>query len=176
MTEQSYTPHVSTAVAAPGNVQVATVGDRVLARVIDALICIGAFLALWGPAELIAHLGEHSASNAWGIAGGIAVALLMACAFAFGFLYEWLLVGLRGATIGKSARRIKVVNQSTGAPIGLRGSFVRLLLPVIGFFFCFVVGTVVVYLSVLFDKSGRRQGWHDKVANDVVIKTPKHRG
>ena len=57
--------------------------------------------------------------------------------------------------------------------IALRGwgpSFMRWILPAIGAFFC-GIGELVVYLSVLFDNSGRQQGWHDKVAHDLVIST-----
>jgi hypothetical protein len=44
----------------------------------------------------------------------------------------------------------------------------RWLLPMIGSFLCYV-GALLVYLSPLFDSSGRVQGWHDKAANTLVI-------
>jgi uncharacterized RDD family membrane protein YckC len=89
-----------------------------------------------------------------------------------GFLYEWLMVGLRGATLGKMALSIKVVNENTGEVLGLGGSFVRWLIFFAGNFAC-GIGTLLVYLSVLFDNSGRSQGWQDKVAHDLVIRRPR---
>jgi uncharacterized RDD family membrane protein YckC len=77
-------------------------------------------------------------------------------------------VGLLGATLGKFALGIKVVNQNTGATIGLGRSFVRAVIPFLGGFFCYV-GALLVYLSPLFDRSGRLQGWHDKAAGDLVV-------
>ncbi len=51
---------------APGSVHVATVGDRALARVIDALIYLTVFAVLWAPAGMVADLGEHTTSKVWG--------------------------------------------------------------------------------------------------------------
>jgi hypothetical protein len=44
------------------------------------------------------------------------------------------------------------------------------MIPFLGGLFCYI-GALIVYLSPLFDNSGRLQGWHDKAANDVVIKS-----
>lgn len=91
---------------------------------------------------------------------------------AFAVFYEWLFIGLDGATPGKAAVQIKVVDEISGGTIGLGRAFVRhliilgpLLLPYLGLVVCFVV-----LLSPLFDSSGRSQGWHDKIAKDLVVK------
>jgi hypothetical protein len=39
----------------------------------------------------------------------------------------------------------------------------------VGALVCFV-GALLVYASLLFDRSGRIQGWHDKAAHDLVVK------
>jgi uncharacterized RDD family membrane protein YckC len=98
--------------------------------------------------------------------------LLLALLLGFGFLYEWLLIGLRGATLGKMALSIKVVNENTGQVLGLGGAFVRWLVFFLGNLAC-GIGLLVVYLSVFFDNSGRLQGWQDKVAHDLVIRRPR---
>ncbi len=101
---------------------------------------------------------------------GLSLALLIGAAIAIGFglVYEWLMVGLLGATLGKFALGIKIVDQSTGAVIGLRQGFVRAVIPFLGGLFCYL-GALLVFVSPLFDRSGRLQGWHDKAANDLVI-------
>lgn len=87
----------------------------------------------------------------------------------FVLLYEGLMVGLGGATLGKMAARTRVVDASSGGPIGIGRAFVRQLIPLAGYAVC-GVGAVLVYLSVLFDKSGRLCGWHDNAANDLVVR------
>ncbi|MBW0015329.1 MAG: RDD family protein [Mycobacterium sp.] len=84
-------------------------------------------------------------------------------------LYEWLMLAYRGATLGKMALGIRVVNQSTGQNLGHGPAFLRQLVPSAAGLFCFLL-TLLVYFSPLFDTSGRLQGWHDRVANDLVIK------
>lgn len=87
----------------------------------------------------------------------------------FGLIYEFLFVAYRGATLGKMALGIKVVDQRTGGLIGQRRALVRQLIPFAGALVCFV-GALLVYASPLFDRSGRIQGWHDKAAHDLVVK------
>jgi hypothetical protein len=65
--------------------------------------------------------------------------------------------------------RTRVVDASSGGPIGIGRAFVRQLIPLAGYAVC-GVGAVLVYLSVLFDKSGRLCGWHDNAANDLVVR------
>jgi uncharacterized RDD family membrane protein YckC len=98
--------------------------------------------------------------------------MLLAILMLVGFLYEWLMVGLRGATLGKMALSIKVVNENTGEVLGLGGAFVRWLIFFAGNLAC-GIGLLVVYLSVFFDNSGRLQGWQDKAAHDLVIRRPR---
>jgi uncharacterized RDD family membrane protein YckC len=85
-----------------------------------------------------------------------------------GLLYEWLMVGLVGATVGKLAVGVRVVKADTGLKPGLGSSFIRWIIPMVGSFVC-GIGQLVVYLSPFWDKSGRLQGWHDKAASTLVI-------
>ena len=74
----------------------------------------------------------------------------------------------RGATVGKKVMKLTVRMEATGSlPTG-KASAVRFVIPLIASIAPF--GSVLVYLSPLFDSSGRRQGWHDKVAKTVVVK------
>jgi uncharacterized RDD family membrane protein YckC len=79
----------------------------------------------------------------------------------------WLWCKLR-ATPGKMAIGAVVVDADTGEPISLRQAVIRYL----GYF----VSTIPLGLGLLwvaFDD--RKQGWHDKMANTVVVRS-KHRG
>jgi hypothetical protein len=65
-----------------------------------------------------------------------------ALAMGSGLLYEWLMLAYKGATLDKMA-------------------FVPPLVPFAASLLCSLL-TLVVYLSPLFDNSGRLQGSHDK--------------
>ncbi|MFJ6834438.1 RDD family protein [Streptomyces sp. NPDC091209] len=85
-----------------------------------------------------------------------------------GLLYEWLMTGLVGGTLGKLAVGIRVVKADTGQKPGLGSAFIRWIIPLVGGLVC-GIGQLVVYLSPFWDKSGRQQGWHDKAASTMVI-------
>ncbi|MGY0018159.1 RDD family protein [Streptomyces sp. cg35] len=83
-------------------------------------------------------------------------------------LYQVLMIAFVGATLGKLAVGIRVLKAETGAKPGIGGGFLRWIIPVVGGFAC-GIGALLVYLSPFWDKSGRKQGWHDKVASTVVV-------
>ena len=82
---------------------------------------------------------------------------------ALSVLYTALLVGLQGQTVGHRVAGIRVVDLNTGALIGPGRAALRWL--VLG-----LTGALCTlgYWSPYFD-SLRRQGWHDKASNAVVI-------
>lgn len=171
-----------------GTVQVASMGQRFLARLLDGLVAtivlaIAMFAGLAG-AMGIAHKVKSCTGYEYGSAaynqclhdqtaassGALATALGFMAAFAiFALLYEWLMISFVGATLGKMALGLKVVKESTGQPPGLGAGFVRYIIPIVGVFLCYI-GALLVYLSPFFDSSGKRQGWHDRAAGTVVIK------
>ncbi|MET9493210.1 RDD family protein [Streptomyces sp. NPDC006552] len=83
-------------------------------------------------------------------------------------LYQVLMIAFVGATLGKLAVGIRVLKAETGAKPGIGGALLRWVIPLVGSFAC-GVGALLVYLSPFWDKSGRKQGWHDKVASTVVV-------
>jgi uncharacterized RDD family membrane protein YckC len=167
-----------------GPVRVASIRQRLPARLIDSLIYVFVYwlvgvLDISGITSLGASKGR-TVTDSYGntvteLSGpavlGLSAAVLIGAAIAlfFALLYEWLMVGLLGATLGKLALGIKVVNRSTGGRIGLGRSFVRAGIPFLGALFCYI-GALIVYLSPLFDRSGRLQGWHDRAAGDLVVR------
>jgi uncharacterized RDD family membrane protein YckC len=84
-------------------------------------------------------------------------------AIALGIGYSAVLVGIQGQTVGHRAAGIRVVDVNTGAVIGPGRAAVRWIV-------LSITGAVCTlgYWSPFFD-SVRRQGWHDKAANSVVI-------
>jgi uncharacterized RDD family membrane protein YckC len=69
---------------------------------------------------------------------------------------------LYGATPGKSAVALRIVDAETGKPPSTGRLVVRLL--------CYFVSALPLYLGFLWIAVDRRkQGWHDKIAGTVVI-------
>lgn len=171
-----------------GTVQLATMGQRFLARLIDGLIT-GAILGVAMAVGLAGALGiaedaedcstktygtpeynsciNDTADAGMGMLGGMLA--MMAVMGVFMLLYEWLMVALVGATFGKMALGLKVLREADGQVPGVGGGFIRYIIPIVGAFLCYI-GAVLVYLSPFFDNSGKYQGWHDRAAGTVVIK------
>jgi uncharacterized RDD family membrane protein YckC len=87
------------------------------------------------------------------------------------FLFSWVLPAiavivfwiLKQATPGKMAISSKIVDATTGKPASPA--------QLIGRYFAYFVSVLPLFLGIIwvaFDK--RKQGWHDKLANTVVIK------
>lgn len=162
-----------------GGVQVASIGQRFVARLLDGVLLGVIYLIVQavGVADMLST--SHPVTDQYGqttdepsAAGMVGYFLLLAILLLIGFLYEWLMVGLRGATLGKMALSIKVANENTGELLGLGGAFVRWSIFFLGNLAC-GIGILLVYLSVFFDNSGRLQGWQDKAAHDLVIQRPR---
>ncbi|MFI9784807.1 RDD family protein [Kitasatospora sp. NPDC051984] len=171
-----------------GMVRVATMGQRFAARLLDGLITsvvLGIAMALglagaigmadkvkdcsgytYGTASYQSCVNEQAQASAGFLA---AIFSFMAVVAVFNLLYEWLMVGLMGATLGKMALGLRVVKENTGQNPGVGGGFVRFVIPQVGAFLC-GIGQVLVFLSPFFDNSGKLQGWHDRAAGTVVIK------
>ena len=165
--------HGEPQVAGLGGVRTASMGQRFVARLLDALIVgipaaiiIGLVLgtAASNEADTLAAGGSPSAGF---VATYFTTILIVAVLSA---LYEIGLIGTRGATLGKSIMGVKVVREADGQIPGWGPSAMRWLIPFLGSFVC-GIGQLVVYLSPFFDNSGRQQGWHDKVAKTLVITT-----
>ncbi|MER5637080.1 RDD family protein [Kitasatospora sp. NPDC002227] len=172
-----------------GPVKIATMGQRFLARLLDGLIIglvmtLAMVLGLGGAIGLVNNtkdctslvndsvayqscLNDQISQASGGIMAGLFTSLAVIAAI--GVLYEWLMVGLVGATLGKMALGLRVVKESTGENPGLGGGFIRYIIPTVGGFLC-GIGQILVYLSPFFDNSGKLQGWHDRAAGTVVVK------
>ncbi|EFV13377.1 RDD family protein [Segniliparus rugosus] len=138
----------------------ATWGSRVLASVIDSLLLL--------PFQvLIGVVGEHESSSSpySGTPDGAAVASMLLVLGALGVCVWNVIVkqGRTGQTVGKEALKIRLVQESTGRPIGPGVVFVRQLAHILD-----VVSCYVGYLWPLWD--AKRQTFADKVMRTVVVK------
>lgn len=75
--------------------------------------------------------------------------------------------GPEGQTVGKKALGIRVIDLTTGEPIGYGRAFIRYIGRYPSFF-VFLVG----YLRMLWHRE--RQTWHDKLVDAVVVRTSGH--
>lgn len=169
-----------------GTVQLATMGQRFLARLVDgaiftALYVIASLVGLGGLVgledgmrkcndymglEYERCLNEHAGDALAGLSAAFTMILTL---MVLVLLYEWLMIALAGATLGKMALGLRVVKEADGQLPGVGGGFIRYIIPVVGAFLC-GIGQLLVYLSPFFDNSGKLQGWHDRAAGTVVIK------
>jgi uncharacterized RDD family membrane protein YckC len=98
------------------------------------------------------------------------VALTLCYVVFFSGYFALLNGGNAGATLGKRLMRIRLADQYDGNPIGPGRAFLRWVL--IGAFW------VLLYLPGLINLlwplwDPQRQAWHDKLANSVVVTTPR---
>ncbi|WP_335941277.1 RDD family protein [Streptomyces sp. PTD5-9] len=165
-----------------GTVKIATMGLRLGARLIDGL-AIGVLYGIISAIGIAGAMGLAKSTEdcTYGTPGYDAcindasagfVATMFSMLLILGLitlLYEWLMISLVGATLGKMALGLKVIKESTGQNPGLGAGFIRYIIPIVGAFLCYI-GAVLVYLSPFFDNSGKLQGWHDRAAGTLVIK------
>ncbi len=136
----------------------ASMGKRALARMVDLLMVSVVAVPLG-----LALRGDRSMTQTASVVLlGLAIGLVW-------IIYDVALVAVLGRTAGMMVLRLRVCNEASGQKLNLAAALVRALvshslwLVGLGFF------TLLIYLSPFFDSSGRRQGWHDKLARDVVI-------
>jgi uncharacterized RDD family membrane protein YckC len=141
----------------------ASLGKRLLAFVIDvtASVVLGGAFAAVGTVQAVSAAREGRPVGL-GLVGGGYVVLAGLGAFQLWFQ------GARGYTIGKRCVGLRTLSAATGQPVGVGRMVLRACIVAAG---CLVagVGELVVWVSPLFDSTGRRQGWHDKAAGTMVF-------
>ena len=145
---------------------------RLVSRIVDGIIvgipiviAFAIVAALSGGALSAASNSDQNTQNAAaGVAGGaFGLVYLLALVLVVGYqVYFW---GTSGQTIAMRLFHLKLVDANTGAPIGIGRAVVRWLMTLVNSWACYVG-----WIWVAFD--ARKQGWHDKVANSVVLSIP----
>ena len=169
-----------------GAVRLASMGQRFLARVIDALI-VGipaaiiyfVVIAAWFTTAASSYTIDESTGQITGAPAAAGLGFL-GTAFALPvtliileILYEVTLIAIRGATLGKQIAGVRVIREADGQLPNWGPSLIRwailypaAIIPCIG-----SLWVLLCELSPFFDSQGRRQGWHDKGAKTIVIAT-----
>lgn len=156
-----------------GAVKMASMTQRLLARLLDGVI-LGIVLGILMGIAVAIMAGAASVDDGTGSAAGVGflgMLGMMSLAMVLVYAYEAVMIGFWGATVGKMIVKVKVVKPRNGEAPGIGSGIVRYLIPGVCALIPFVgwLGTLACYVSPTFDNSGRRQGWHDKVANTVVV-------
>jgi len=171
----------------PPRASLASFGERFLAELVDGLILgatmlvavLTAILALvLGPSHRATcptyryseELGQQTSYQLCSRPDGgtVAIAVLLGligvAATIAVYVYYFRREGRTGQTWGRSAMGIRLLDASSGLPIGAGRAFGRFLLA------SYVSGSVCYlgYLWMLWDD--RNQTWHDKIMNTVVVK------
>jgi uncharacterized RDD family membrane protein YckC len=145
---------------------------RVVARLIDGLLLGIPFGILFVLFAVVGGVFANSTSSTTSTTDAQNTAA--AAAFGGGFLLLYVIVlvvqvaywiyfwGSSGQTLGMRALHLRVVDADTGAPIGYARATVRFLMSIVNSWACYIG-----WIWVAFDP--RKQGWHDKVANSVVL-------
>jgi uncharacterized RDD family membrane protein YckC len=139
----------------PQPVQTAGFGVRVLAYLVDGFI-----LSFFGGAFPYLVLPNYYSSTGQQVtnvtSGSVAVSFIY-------FVIFWSWLG-GGRTLGMRLLKLRVVREQNMAPPGIVDAVVRW----IGLWFSFVLCFAGV-IWVAFDS--RHQGWHDKIARTLVVRT-----
>lgn len=140
--------------------QLASIGQRIGARLLDGLI-IGL------PLTVLVFVASDFSDDRETISTPLWVQLVAAAVSA---LYEIVLIRNRGQTVGKQVLGIKVVRVTDGTFPDWTAAVVRYVLPVVPVLIpvpgVFLLSVVIYLVAVVHPL---RQGWHDRAAGTIVV-------
>jgi uncharacterized RDD family membrane protein YckC len=148
----------------------AGLGRRFLAVLVDQVVV----MTLGGGVVLAAALRVATALRDGAVPPDVPVvpvplllaAVLLAAAVT---IAQWIAHGRLGWTLGRLLVGVRTVDVHSRRPIGAGRVLVRGLVVAVGVLAC-AVGQLVVLLSPLFDRTGRRRGWHDRAVDAEVLR------
>ncbi len=126
---------------------------RVVAYIIDAIL-----LGIVGGVLFVIFRVNPNDPTSSGYTAVQLIQLVLSAAYFTGFWTAW------GASPGQRIFGLRIVDANTGQPIAVGKAFVRWLGLIISFLVC-LIGVI----WVAFD--GRKQGWMDKIAGTVVVRS-----
>ncbi len=138
----------------------ASVGDRIVAAVIDGFFLSVAGTVLFPVAGILLGLGDDDTS----------IFVVLFAWVVLGWIYEMCFTAISGQTLGKKIVAIKVVGPD-GKPPGWTRAIKRTALGIVAAFLPGPAGDVaapLVQARVLWDKE--RQGYHDLFAGTHVVR------
>jgi uncharacterized RDD family membrane protein YckC len=140
-----------------GDALPAGLGTRLLARLLDSVLLTSLFVFIVLVAVLIPF------EDRFLIGSVLKLALII-----FAIAYEFVAVGRLGQTVGRRVLGIQVVDHINGVPIGVGRAILRVFV-----FALMGLPFYLGYLSYFFDGSGEHRAWHDKAADDRVVRVPR---
>ncbi|HUA39337.1 MAG TPA: RDD family protein [Candidatus Sulfopaludibacter sp.] len=140
-----------------GELNYARFGTRVAAYFLDILILMAVNMAI----GMIAGLSLAQAAGLQPKGALVLQLVLFAIQMTIGILYEVILIGKYGATLGKMACKIKVVTADGGRVSYLR-AFGRYFAKMLSSFTC-----LIGFIIAAFD--GQRRALHDHICNTRVV-------
>lgn len=143
----------------PGIPELASVGDRLLAVLIDIGVAFALVVAVGMVSGLFGAFSD-------GLRALVSVVGMFGY-WALIFISEVMGTGRLGQSYGKHLMGLKVVSTRDGRPIGSPAAFGRGIVRTIGMYVAFLG-----VLWILWDP--QRQGWHDKAVASVVVKVRDH--
>ena len=147
-----------------GRYELASVLTRFAAIFLDGLILWVINIGITMVMGAVGIAGARFATSTDGMAPGVVAVqlLLMAISFLIGISYEVFFIGKYGATLGKMACKIKVVDPD-GNPISYGRAFGRYFAKILSSFTC-----LIGFIMAFFDSENR--ALHDRICNTRVIK------
>ena len=135
--------------------ELASAGDRLVAALIETGIVFAAVLAVMLVGGVLGLVSDGLRT--------LVVGLGLVVVYGFFFIGQIMGEGRLGQGYGRHLAGLKVVSLRDGQPIGSAGAFGRIIVR--------ALGSYVLFLGVLWILwDDKRQGWHDKALNTVVIK------
>lgn len=142
----------------------ADAGPRLGARILDWLI-VGIPFAVIGFA--LGYFTESApASSGSPVLWDGATVLLQLGELVSRLVYHAAFVALKGATLGKMACNIRVVDERTGLRLSFGRALGREIVLMVSALLC-----LIGYFSLFFDSLGLKRGWHDKAVKSRVIRS-----
>ena len=132
---------------------------RFYAFTLDRLLAWSIYgLAAWAAWVLLLEKGAVAA----GVAVIVGTVLVVSLVLAF-------VLGLLGTSPGKAAVGLRVVDDTTGTPIGVGPALLRTLVLGVATLPTFGIGVAALAWTAVMDRDHQRRGWHDHRARSVVV-------
>ncbi|WP_306769951.1 RDD family protein [Microbacterium karelineae] len=140
----------------------ASLGTRVLVYLIDMALIGAAAGLIGGPLTMLVGAGV-APQLVQGDPLGYLLLVLVPTLVGVALVAAYVAMQGAGGSFAQRWLKVRLVRDDTGERLGFGRALVRHII------WALAATIVVGYFSVFFDRSGRRQGWHDRVAKALVV-------
>ncbi|MCY7397072.1 MAG: RDD family protein, partial [Nocardioides sp.] len=150
---------MSSIAGAAGTLPTAELDRRFYAFTLDRLLAWSVYaVAAWAAYVLLLDDGRTVAGIA--VIAGTVVGVSLVLSF---------VLGLLGTSPGKAAVGLRVVDDTTGTPIGVGPAVLRTLILGVAALPTFGIGVATLAMTAVTDRERQRRGWHDHLSRSVVV-------